>query len=171
MMEVARQTEEDVRPVRNAIPVPANDTRQAPLSMGRSVFPQSAVARIFRKPVSVMTSARARAGWTLAFDRQITPRIDPLMGYLGSTDTLSQIELSFPTLESAIRYVERQGLAYVVQKPPRQRGERPPVPDERRRHVFFPRRDERRVDRAANRNDEPGFDQREASVAVLAGLV
>ncbi|TIS82614.1 MAG: ETC complex I subunit, partial [Mesorhizobium sp.] len=33
----------------------------------------------------------------------------------GSRDTLTQVELNFPTLESAVRYAERQGLSYVVQ--------------------------------------------------------
>jgi ETC complex I subunit conserved region/Trypsin-like peptidase domain len=42
------------------------------------------------------------------------------MGYTGSADTLTQVELKFPTLESAIRYAERQGLTYVVQRRPSQ---------------------------------------------------
>lgn len=45
--------------------------------------------------------------------------IEPLMGYTGGDDTLTQVELSFPTLKSAIRYAERQGLTYVVQQPSR----------------------------------------------------
>ena len=36
------------------------------------------------------------------------------MGYTGGDDTLTQVELNFPTLESAIRYAERQGLKYTV---------------------------------------------------------
>ncbi len=43
------------------------------------------------------------------------------MGYTGGDDTLTQVELSFPTLQSAIRYAERQGLTYMVQTPPRQK--------------------------------------------------
>jgi hypothetical protein len=39
------------------------------------------------------------------------------MGYTGSTDTVTQAELEFPTLQSAIRYAEQQGLSYVVQRP------------------------------------------------------
>lgn len=30
---------------------------------------------------------------------------------------MTQVELSFPTLESAVRFAERQGLNYVVQPP------------------------------------------------------
>ena len=44
------------------------------------------------------------------------------MGHTGSRDTLTQVELSFPTLESAIGYAERQGLRYVVRMPAEQVG-------------------------------------------------
>jgi hypothetical protein len=46
------------------------------------------------------------------------------MGYTGSRDTLTQVELTFPTLESAIRYAERQGLSYVVRMPAEQVSDR-----------------------------------------------
>nr|WP_261319007.1 ETC complex I subunit [Rhizobium leguminosarum] len=55
-------------------------------------------------------------GWRLVFERRSAPFIEPLMGYTGCTDTLTQVELEFPTLESAIRYAERQGLTYTVQR-------------------------------------------------------
>ncbi|WP_420889868.1 NADH dehydrogenase ubiquinone Fe-S protein 4 [Ensifer aridi] len=41
--------------------------------------------------------------------------MDPLLGYTGGKDTLQQVELRFPTLDSAIQYAERQGLRHVVQ--------------------------------------------------------
>jgi len=99
---------------------PGNDNRPASsraLSSGRSVFPEAAVARIYQPGRSVATSARSRPGWRLVFERRTAPFIEPLMGYTGSRDTLTQVELSFPTLESAIRYAERQGLNYVVRTP------------------------------------------------------
>jgi len=34
------------------------------------------------------------------------------MGWTGSTDPMAQLRLSFPSLEPAVAYVERQGLAY-----------------------------------------------------------
>lgn len=93
-----------------------NDDRRTPLSMGRSVFPEDTVARIFKPSRSVMTSGRARTkGWRLVFERRMAPFIEPLMGYTGGNDTLTQIDLGFPTLESANRYAERQGLSYVLQ--------------------------------------------------------
>jgi hypothetical protein len=85
------------------------------------LFPENAVARIFKPSRSVTTSGTARTkGWRLVFDRRSAPFIEPLMGYTGSADTLAQVELKFPTLESAIRYAERQGLTYVVQSRPGQ---------------------------------------------------
>ncbi|MBZ9764234.1 ETC complex I subunit [Mesorhizobium sp. CA8] len=95
---------------------PSNDNRRAPLAMGRSLFPQDAVARIDKPSRSVMTSGRVRTkGWRLTFERRAAPFIEPLMGWTGGGDTLTQIELNFPTRESAIRYAERQGLRYTVQ--------------------------------------------------------
>lgn len=106
---------------------PGNDNRPASsraVSFGRSVLPQDAVARIYQPGRSVATSARSRPGWRLVFERRTAPFIEPLMGYTGSRDTLTQVELSFPTLESAIRYAERQGLSYVVRMPAEQVGDR-----------------------------------------------
>ncbi|MEZ2224595.1 NADH dehydrogenase ubiquinone Fe-S protein 4 [Rhizobium sp. RCC_161_2] len=95
----------------------SNDNRRKALSFGRSVFPEDAVARIFRPSRSATTSGKARTrGWRLVFEWRSAPFIEPLMGYMGSTDTLMQVELEFPTLRSAIRYAERQGLNYVVQR-------------------------------------------------------
>lgn len=91
-----------------------SDRRLAPTATG-SVFPPDAVARISRPARSVMTSGKARTSkWVLRFDRRTPPFIEPLMGWTGGDDPLVQVELSFPTLESAIAYAERQGLTYVV---------------------------------------------------------
>lgn len=95
---------------------PSNDNQRAPLAMGRSPFPQDAVACIHKPCRSAMTSGKARTkGWRVSFERRSPPVIDPLMGWTGGDDTLDQVELGFPTLEAAIRYAERQGLRYIVQ--------------------------------------------------------
>ncbi|WP_368358712.1 ETC complex I subunit [Rhizobium mongolense] len=97
----------------------SNDNRRSHPCFGHSLFSEKAVARIFKPSRSVTTSGTARTkGWRLVFDRRSAPFIEPLMGYTGSADTLTQVELKFPTLESAIRYAEGQGLSYVVQRPP-----------------------------------------------------
>jgi hypothetical protein len=92
---------------------PSNDNRRRHLSFDRSLFPEDAVAQIYKPARSVTTSGNARAnGWRLVFERRDAPFIEPLMGYTGGGDTLTQVELEFPTLQSAIRYAERQGLSY-----------------------------------------------------------
>ncbi|WP_309083031.1 NADH dehydrogenase ubiquinone Fe-S protein 4 [Chelativorans sp.] len=103
-----------------AVPAPAsaaNDNQPAApaLSMGRSLFAEDAVARIWKPARSVMTLARGgTGGWRLTFERRTPPFVEPLMGWTGGRDTLVQVELSFPTLNAAIAYAERQGLAYSV---------------------------------------------------------
>ena len=93
-----------------------NESRRSHISSGRSLFPKDAVARIFKPSRSVMTSGTARTkGWHLIFERRAAPFVEPFMGYTGGGDTLTDIELEFPTLDSAIRYAERQDLNYVVQ--------------------------------------------------------
>jgi hypothetical protein len=82
--------------------------------LGRSTFPHDAIARIYRPARSAMTCAKRRRAWRLSFDRRSAPFIEPLMGYTASRDTLTQVDLSFPTREAAIAYAERQGLTYVV---------------------------------------------------------
>lgn len=95
-----------------------DEQRCAPSMPLRSAFPADAVARIYRPSRSVMTSGKARSRhWRLIFARRSAPFTEPLMGWTGGSDTLSQVELKFPTLEAAIRYAERQGLAYAVQAP------------------------------------------------------
>lgn len=99
-------------------PVPgANDNRRTMQSMGRSLFPGDAVARIYRPSRSATTSAPSRDQWKLVFEARSPSFIEPLMGYTGSRDTLKQVELRFPTLASAIRYAQRQGFCYVVDAP------------------------------------------------------
>lgn len=115
-METSRETYHEIVTPTSAFRA-SNDNRHSLLSFERSPFPEDAVARIFKPSRSVMTSGIARTkGWRFVFERHIAPFIEPLIGYTGGHDTLMQVELEFPTLESAIRYVERQGLSYVVQR-------------------------------------------------------
>jgi hypothetical protein len=87
---------------------------QPPLT--KSVFPEDAHAVIYKPAPSPMTSGRAHAQqWKLRFERRSPPYIEPLMGWTGGDDTLTQVELSFPSAESAIAYARRQGVQYTVQ--------------------------------------------------------
>ena len=68
---------------------PANDNRRTRLAMGRSSFPEGAVARIFKPSRSATTSGKAGTkGWRLRFERRTAPFIEPLMGWTGDEDTL-----------------------------------------------------------------------------------
>ena len=72
-------------------------------------------ARIFQRSKNAMQSGRARADqWVLQFesDRAQTP--DPLTGWAGGGETQAQVRLSFPTLEAAKAYGDREGIAYHV---------------------------------------------------------
>lgn len=120
-METVQSSDNIRNPTKTSVR-PDNDNRPRldgpALSWGRSVFPDGATARIYQPCRSAMTSAKPRKDWRLVFERRTAPFIEPLMGYTGGRDTLTQVELNFPTLEAAIRYAERQGLNYVVQAAP-----------------------------------------------------
>jgi hypothetical protein len=90
-------------------------TSKTPLTVS-SVFPDDAVAVIYRPARSAMTSGKANTRhWKLRFERRTPPFIEPLMGWTGGDDPLTQVELTFPTRESAVAYAERQGLTFIVQ--------------------------------------------------------
>lgn len=79
-------------------------------------------ARIFQKPKNAMQSGRAGTrNWVLEFEPAEPKRADPLMGWAGSRDTKEQVRLSFPTLDAATAYAEREGLAYHVIPAPARR--------------------------------------------------
>ena len=61
-----------------------------------------------------MSSAPAKPGWRLEFEPRCAPLFDPLMGWTGSRDPLRPVALTFPTLDAALSYAERQGLRAVV---------------------------------------------------------
>lgn len=72
-------------------------------------------ARIFQRPKNAMQSGRARTDrWVLEFEPAEPKRPDPLTGWAGSGDTREQVRLSFPTVEAAQAYAEREGLAFTV---------------------------------------------------------
>ncbi|KKC24642.1 ETC complex I subunit [Sphingomonas sp. SRS2] len=71
--------------------------------------------RIYRKIENNMQRGRANGkGWRLEYDVPYACRADPLTGWQGSGDTQGQVQLTFPTLEAAIAYAERQGIDYHV---------------------------------------------------------
>src|SRR5258708_33582926 len=85
-------------------------------ALTRSVFPDDALAVIYKPARSAMTSGNARTrDWKLRFEPRSRPFIEPLMGWTGGDDTLSQVELTFPSAAARVAYALRQGLRYILQ--------------------------------------------------------
>lgn len=87
--------------------------------------PGTPVARLCQRGRPPMQSGRARdSDWLLTFEPQYRSEIDFLMGWTGSRDTLQQVQVEFSTLEEAVAFARRRGLAYMVE-PARRREIRP----------------------------------------------
>lgn len=72
-------------------------------------------ARIYQTPKNAMQSGKALTQrWVLEFEPAEAKRPDPLMGWAGSGDTREQVKLTFPDVDAAKAYAERNGLAYHV---------------------------------------------------------
>ena len=79
-------------------------------------------ARIYRPTKTAMQSGKAKTSrWLLEFSSDERREIDPLMGWTGSGDTLSQVKLWFDTREDAIAYAARHGIAAQVEEPQEQK--------------------------------------------------
>lgn len=76
-------------------------------------------ARIYQQGTRATQSGKARKdAWILEREATVARRADPLMGWVGGGETATQVRLTFPTLEAARAYAERQGLtAEVVPAP------------------------------------------------------
>ncbi|HTJ57665.1 MAG TPA: ETC complex I subunit [Devosiaceae bacterium] len=75
-------------------------------------------ARIFRPAPNAMQSGEGNSKKWVLVNEPASPReIEPLMGYTSSTDTETQVKLSFDTLEEAEDYARRAGIPYRVQQP------------------------------------------------------
>jgi ETC complex I subunit conserved region len=75
-------------------------------------------ARIFKPTKTAMQSGTAQTDlWMLVHEASAPREIDPLMGWTSSSDTTSQVKLSFASKDEAIAYAERMGLAYTVNEP------------------------------------------------------
>jgi hypothetical protein len=77
-------------------------------------------ARIYQIPKNAMQSGMAKTDdWVLEFETAAPLRPDPLMGWIGGSDTQAQVRLVFASREEAVAYAEREGVAYVVELPHR----------------------------------------------------
>ncbi len=75
---------------------------------------------IYSPARTAMQQGRGRTGgWVVEFEPRSAGRIDPLMGWTGSSDTRQQLRLEFPSREDAIAYCNRRGLEYRLRAPHR----------------------------------------------------
>src|ERR1700757_3484048 len=77
-----------------------------------------ALARIFRPAKNAMQSGRAQLRkWVLEFEPATPRRPEPLMGWASAEDTLNEVRLRFATLDEAVAFADKHGLAYTVIQP------------------------------------------------------
>jgi hypothetical protein len=77
-------------------------------------------ARIFQRPKNAMQSGSGRREWVLEYVPAEPRKADPLMGWTGSGDTQSQVQLTFPSLDAARAFAEKKGIrATFIPTPPK----------------------------------------------------
>ena len=75
-------------------------------------------ARIYKPAKTAMSSGTAKTkSWVLEFARESKREIDPLMGWTGSSDTQSQVRMTFDSKEAALEYAEEHGIMATVTEP------------------------------------------------------
>jgi hypothetical protein len=74
-------------------------------------------ARIYKKAATAMQSGKGKQDWTLEYEPEQPPFIDPLMGWTSSGDMKQQVRLRFDSKEEAIAYAERNGIVYRLEEP------------------------------------------------------
>jgi len=73
-------------------------------------------ARIYRPSPSPTQSGRGKSKqWVLAYEASEAGKIEPLMGYTASGDTIKHVRIAFDTLEAAEAFAQKNGLPYAVQ--------------------------------------------------------
>jgi hypothetical protein len=74
-------------------------------------------AKIYKPTKSAMQSGKANEKkWLLEFDR-LNSSINPLMGWISSKDTLSEIKLEFTNLNEAVSYSKKNNIDYYIIEP------------------------------------------------------
>jgi len=75
-------------------------------------------ARIYRPARTAMSSGSAKTRkWVLEFPNTTGREVDPLMGWTSSSDTQSQVRLTFESKEAAMEYARDNGIDAVVTDP------------------------------------------------------
>lgn len=72
--------------------------------------------RIYQPSKNAMQSGRAKTEkWVLEYELETRRDPEPLMGWVSSGDTNSQVRLSFASAEEAVKFAQGKGWGYVVQ--------------------------------------------------------
>lgn len=94
--------------------VAANDN-QPPAAHRMSALPPDARAIIESLPVGINQAGRAHASrWRLRFAPRWRPEPDPLTGWTGGGDPLTQVELRFASRSAAERYCRSEGIPFEI---------------------------------------------------------
>ena len=64
----------------------------------------------------MQSGMRNTKNWLLEFDT-LNPGINPLMGWVSSKDTMSEVKLKFSTKDQAINYAKKNNIDYYVVEP------------------------------------------------------
>ncbi|OSP54534.1 ETC complex I subunit [Pseudoruegeria sp. SK021] len=75
-------------------------------------------ARIYQPSKTAMQSGTAKTrDWVLEFVPAASRDVDPLMGWTSSSDTQSQVRLTFSTKKAAVSYAKEHGIDVVISDP------------------------------------------------------
>ena len=78
-------------------------------------FRKFMVVRIFKSSKTAMQSGTGKSDqWFLEFENTDQKSIDPVMSWVGSSDTSSQIKLKFATKEEATQYAKKNNLLFFI---------------------------------------------------------
>ena len=78
-------------------------------------------AKIYKPTKTAMQSGRKNTKkWLLEFDTYNTGT-SPLMGWISSSDTMSEVKLEFSTKEQAINYAKKNNVDYYIIEPQEQK--------------------------------------------------
>lgn len=79
-------------------------------------------ARLYQPAKTAMSSGTATTRhWVLEFVSETAREVDPLMGWTSSSDTQSQVRMTFDTKDEALDYAREHGIDPVVSDPKRRR--------------------------------------------------
>ncbi len=75
-------------------------------------------ARIYQPARNAMQSGTAKTRtWVLEFAPASAREVDPLMGWTSSSDTQSQVKMTFESKAAALEYAQANGIEVIVQDP------------------------------------------------------